>query len=205
MFVSRNAVNHALTIAAGELDWNHTRCWVTGPGSRQALTDAGIPTHAIDSPDEAAAQFDTEALWRVVQPQLRTNQTVLILRGSQADQADTAQEGVGRDWLMKQLQAAGVQVQTLAVYQRQCPVWDQALLAQACEAATDGSVWVFSSSQAVANLQKLLPDQDWSSAIALATHARIAQAATQAGFTQVQICKPVLAALIASLESRHEQ
>jgi uroporphyrinogen-III synthase len=204
MFVSRNAVSHALAIASG-FDGRSTRCWVTGPGSRQALTDAGVPATAIDAPDDTVAQYDTEALWRVVQPALQTDKPVLILRGTEANQTHTAVEGVGRDWLMQQLQAAGVKVQTLAVYQRQCPVWSQAQQAQAVEAAFNGSVWLFSSSQAVVNLQKLLPDQNWSAAHALATHARIAQAASDAGFKHVQICKPVLAAMLASLESGHEQ
>ena len=187
------------------MDWDRTRCWVTGPGSRQAAIEAGVPAQAIDAPDEAAAQYDTEALWQVVQPTLKANQAVVIVRGSQADQADTAMQGVGRDWLAQQLKAAGIEVHPLAAYQRQSVVWSAAQQAQARLAASDGSVWVFSSAQALANLHTLLPAQDWAKAMALTTHARIAQAATDMGFGEVQICKPVLSALLASLESRHEQ
>ena len=45
--------------------------FVTGPGSVAALLRAGVPLAAIDAPSEAAAQFDSEALWQVVQPQVR--------------------------------------------------------------------------------------------------------------------------------------
>lgn len=205
MFVSRNAVKHAMPALAGVVDWATTRCWVTGPGSRQALLAAGVPAAAIDAPHESAAQFDTEALWQVVRPGLKKDQPVLILRGSEADQSDSQMQGVGRDWLTQQLQSVGVPVLARAVYQRQCPVWHQDQCAQAALAATDGSVWVLSSSQAVAHLQKLLPAQPWAAAKALATHERIAQAAHQIGFIQIKVCKPTLSALLASLESWHEQ
>jgi len=201
MFVSRNAVNHTFSSGKPAVGWGQTRCWATGPGTRQALLQAGVPQALIDAPDEQVGQFDTEALWQVVRPGLLADKPVLILRGSEADQAETAAQGVGRDWLMQQLQAAGVAVQTVAVYQRVCPQWDEVQREQARLAGADGSVWVFSSSQAIVNVQKLLPGQDWSLAKALATHERIALAATQAGVGNVVVCKPVLGSMLASLES----
>jgi len=201
MFVSRNAVVHTFSAGNPVTSWGSTRCWATGPGTRQALLQAGVPQSLIDAPDEQAGQFDTEALWQVVRPALQPAKPVLILRGSEADQIETAVQGVGRDWLMQQLQAAGVPVQTVAVYQRVCPQWDPVQRDMARQAGADGSVWVFSSSQAIVNLQKLLPTQDWSLAKAIATHERIARAATQAGIGQVVVCKPVLGSLLASLES----
>ncbi|MGJ4749178.1 hypothetical protein ACQV5M_22630, partial [Leptospira sp. SA-E8] len=45
----------------------------------------------------------------------------------------------------------------------------------------------------IRNLRRLLPRQDWRQARALATHARIAQAAREAGFGQVEISRPALA------------
>jgi uroporphyrinogen-III synthase len=201
MFVSRNAVLHTFSVGKPAAGWGSTRCWATGPGTRQALLEAGVPQTLIDAPDEQAGQFDTEALWQVVRPVLLADKLVLILRGSDADQADTALEGVGRDWLMQQLQAAGLPVQTVAVYQRGCPIWDDLQREAARRAASDGSVWVFSSSQALVNLARLLPGQDWSLTKAITTHERIASAARQAGMVQVAICKPVLGHLLASLES----
>jgi uroporphyrinogen-III synthase len=110
-------------------------------------------------------------------------------------------QGVGRDWLMQQLIKAGVPVKTLAVYQRVCPQWDSAQLALATAAASDGSVWIFTSSQAIAHLKQLLPEVLWKAAKAIATHDRIAQAAVQAGVGKVVVCKPALSELLSSLES----
>ena len=201
MFVSRNAVTHTFTQDTPVAGAHGTRCWATGPGTRQALLDAGVAVELIDAPAADAGQFDTEALWQVVQAGLVPAKPVLILRGSEADQADSAAEGVGRDWLAQQLSRAGVPVDTLAVYQRACPVWNREQTARASLAATDASVWVFSSSQAIVYLQKLLPAQDWSAAITIATHERIGSAASRMGAGRVLVCKPVLGALLASLES----
>ncbi len=201
MFVSRNAVTHTFNAGQPASGWGNTRSWATGPGTRQALIQAGVPAHLIDAPPMDAAQFDTEALWQVVHGGLQTDKPVLILRGSEADQTDTAAQGVGRDWLMQQLALAGVTVHTLAVYQRGCPLWTQEQLLRASQAATDGSVWVFSSSQAIAHLHQLLPALDWSAMCVIATHERIAEAAALAGVRKLQVCKPALEALQSSLES----
>jgi uroporphyrinogen-III synthase len=199
MFVSRSAVQHAF--AAVKPSWGTTRCWATGPGTRQALLDAGVPAQLIDSPPELAGQFDTEALWRQVHAAVHARQPVVLLRGSDADKPDSSAEGIGRDWLMQQLQAKGVDVQTLAVYERHLPAWDAKRLLQAQAAALDGSVWVFSSTQSLVHLQQLLPLQAWSQARALATHPRIASAAQAMGWGDVRVCKPSLPQLLSSLES----
>ncbi len=201
MFVSSNAVTHTFNSGIPVSGWGNTRCWATGPGTRHALLAAGVPAYLIDAPAADSAQFDTEALWQVVQAGLVPAKPVLVLRGSEVDQAETAAQGVGRDWLMQQLALAGVTVNTLAVYQRGCPQWTQEQLEQAGLAASDGSIWVFSSSQAIVYLQKLLPTQDWSAATAIATHERIGSAASRMGAGRVLVCKPVIGALLASLES----
>ncbi|WP_431273802.1 hypothetical protein ACQ858_16885 [Variovorax ureilyticus] len=68
--------------------------------------------------------------------------------------------------------------------------------------AADGSaVWLFSSSEAVANLRALAPAIDWHAAAAVATHERIAQAARTAGFGRVRVSPPSLSSLVASIES----
>ncbi len=199
MFVSRSAVQHAFAVAKPA--WGTTRCWATGPGTRQALLDAGVPVQLIDSPSELAGQFDTEALWRQVHAGVHTHQPVVLLRGSDADKPDSSAEGVGRDWLLQQLKAKGATVQTIAVYERHLPRWDQARMQQAQAAAQDGSIWVFSSSQSLVHLQQLLPLQAWSQARALATHPRIATAVQAMGWGEVRICKPSLPQLLSSLES----
>ena len=51
------------------------------------------------------------------------------------------------------------------------------------------------------HLRQLLPGQDWSTARALCTHARIAAAAAAVGFGQVAQAPPLLDALVAFLQS----
>lgn len=175
------------------------RCWATGPGTQRALIEAGVPASHIDCPPETAAQFDSETLWQQVHHQVRAQQSVLIVRGNDGGGESVA--GQGRDWLGQQLQARGVQVQWLAAYARSVPDWsdEQRQLAQA--ATHDGSVWLLSSSQALVHLTQLLPQGRWSQASALATHPRIAQAAQDLGFARVRQVRPVLADVVASLES----
>jgi uroporphyrinogen-III synthase len=86
-------------------------------------------------------------------------------------------------------------------YQRERPRFSPEQLQLARAAATDGAVWLFSSSEAVANLQACLPGQDWRAARALTTHGRIAEAARAAGFGVVREARPALADILASLES----
>ena len=85
MFVSRAAVQHTFQHQQPKAGWGLTRCWATGPGTRQALLDVGVPEGLIDSPPLQAGQFDTEALWRVVSPLLVPGRPVLLLRGSDGD------------------------------------------------------------------------------------------------------------------------
>jgi uroporphyrinogen-III synthase len=176
------------------------------------LLSAGIPAAHIDSPPEHEAQFDSEALWRVVATQVEAlppfesgelaKPAVLIVRGSDEDtSADQASGGSGRDWLTQQLQAFGVTVSWVAAYARSAPVWTAAQCQQAEQAATDGSVWCFSSSQAISHLQQLLPAQNWAQTRCIATHARIAQSAQAIGFGEVHAARPLVADVVASLES----
>jgi uroporphyrinogen-III synthase len=72
---------------------------------------------------------------------------------------------------------------------------------QARQAASDGTLWLLSSSQALDNLRAALPGQAWNQAHALATHPRIAQTARALGFASVHECRPALADVAASIES----
>lgn len=207
MFVSGNAVvqfcaaQQAPTLAAWLQRAPHTRAWATGPGTRKALLSAGVAPQLIDAPEQG--QFDSEALWRLVQGGVQAGQRVLIVRGGDGRAGDASKaQGVGRDWLAQALQAAGVEAELVVAYTRCLPHWSDAQLERARSAAQDGSLWLFSSSEAIANLQQLLAGQDWRAARALATHPRIAQAARAAGFAAVRESRPSLAEVLASIESQ---
>lgn len=182
------------------------RYWATGPGTRQALLEAGVATDRIDAPNADASQFDSEALWQVVSPSLKKNAPVLIVRGSE-DASDSSNnqpfnsQGVGRDWLAQQIIHAGASVEFVVAYSRRPPQWSAQQLDIAKKASSDNSVWCFSSSQAVLHLQAQLPDVQWQQARCVATHARIAQTARDVGFVNVVQTRPVLSDVLASLES----
>jgi len=206
MFVSANAVDAffalkpplALSFCAN--DAIKTRAWATGPGTAAALQRAGVAPQCIDAPPADAAQFDSEALWQRVGKTVQAGQRVLIVRGSDG-QNESATQGVGRDWFAQRVREAGAAVDFVVSYQRARPRLDAAQLQLAREAAADGSVWLFSSSEALAHLQACLPGQDWQDARAVATHARIATAASQAGFGRVHESRPALADIMGSIES----
>lgn len=205
MFVSPNAVrmffepNRALVQAAPALAAITTRAWSPGPGTTAALIEAGWPADRIDAPAADAPQFDSEALWAQVGPQVRPGLRALIVRGG-----DGNAEPAGRDWLAAHLLAAGAALDQVAAYQRVAPTPDAAWRARAQQAASDGSVWLFSSSQAVGHLQQCLPGQGWQRAHAIATHPRIAEAARAAGFGAVHGARPTLEAVAASIKSLHD-
>jgi uroporphyrinogen-III synthase len=199
MFVSANAVEGFFAQQPAGAT-TPVQAWATGPGTVRALLHAGVPQGDIVAPPPDAAQFDSEALWQQVRERVGGHTHVLIVRG--ADAQALSSEGGGRDWFAQQLRLAGAGVEFLASYQRQRPEPDAPALQKACAAATDGSVWIFSSSEAVHNLKTVLPAQDWRAAIAVATHARIAEAARAAGFGQVRESRPSLADVLASIESR---
>jgi uroporphyrinogen-III synthase len=197
MFVSGNAVQQFFGSRPSEAAWPEgTRAWAPGLGTRAALLDAGVAQVFIDTPPPDSPQFDSESLWQRVAAQIAPGDRVLIVRGGDAHAASS-----GRDWLGDQLAAAGAHVETVAAYLRQPPCLDAKQLALAREAARDGSVWLFSSSQAIGFLGQILPQQDWSAARAIATHTRIAQAARGLGFSVVCESRPALDAIVAALES----
>lgn len=195
MFVSGNAVRHFFAQRpAGALF--PIRAWAPGPGTADALREAGVDETLIDGPAHDAAQFDSEALWLRIAPQVRHGDAILIVRGG-----DGQGRAAGREWLGEQLAQAGAGVQTVVAYVRHCPEWTAVQRGEALDAAADGSVWLFSSSEAVGHLRSLLPAQSWRDARALATHPRIAQAARDAGFGRVDMCRPAFEEVLGSLQS----
>ena len=183
------------------------RLMAPGPGTVAALLAAGVPAGQIDAPGDHAEQFDSEALWAVVGQRDWRGSRVLVLRGESPDAAGGAVSS-GRDWIARQWEAAGAQVDFVGVYQRRAPQFTGEQLERARAASADGSVWLFSSSEAVANLTRLpaLAGADWRGARAVATHPRIVEAVRAAGWGVVVASRPALKDIrdtLASIESLH--
>lgn len=199
MFVSAPAVAHFMPPSLAPTVSGSTvppRFWATGPGTVRALRRAGVPDGLIDAPSAEAGQFDSEALWHRAQSQVGAGARVLIVRGGDAQGRPT-----GRDWLAREVQGAGGTLDTVVAYRRIAPAFGEAERRLASEAAVDGSLWVFSSSESIGHLQRAMPSTDWRGARAIATHPRIGEAAREAGFGMVRLCQPGSAALLASIES----
>jgi uroporphyrinogen-III synthase len=142
----------------------------------------------IDSPAPQAAHFDSESLWAQVSEQIRPGDAVLILRGLDAQEPLAVDnEGSGREWLAEQIRSHQGLVHYQAVYQRTAP---SALPAWALNHPPHDLIWLFSSSQAVQHLHQCAPQATWQDSRALATHPRIAQAASEMGFGHVQLVPP---------------
>ncbi|MEI6025640.1 MAG: uroporphyrinogen-III synthase [Betaproteobacteria bacterium] len=195
MFVSMNAVAHFFALRPPDVRWPAgLRAGSTGPGTTAALRGCGVAQADIAQP-ALGEPSESEALWRQVADQPWGGRHVLVVRGED-----------GRNWLAQQFAQAGAEVEFLVAYQRRPPLLDEAATQLLAAAAVDpsGHVWLFSSSEAVSHLRALDPQADWSASRAVATHARIAQAARAAGFTQVLVVEPGLeavAACCAHLES----
>lgn len=207
MFVSANAVAHffAARPASVQAFKSHSairaRAWATGPGTARALLREGVAPELLDTPAPEQGQFDSEALWQVMAPQVHPGTRVLIVRGIDAGRSDDTAQGSGREWFAKRVSQAGARSEFVVAYQRCAPEFSAAEHELAGQSATDGSVWLLSSTEALANLIAWLPEQSWVDARALATHPRIAAAAKRAGFGVVCESRPTLADVVASLES----
>ena len=207
-FVHADSAQEAINTIA-----NHTfrpvppgmRFMAPGPGTVAALLAAGIPAAQMDAPPPDASQFDSEALWQVIGQRDWQGRRVLIVRGQSTGAPGNTS---GRDWIVRQWEAAGARVDFVGVYQRLPPVLNEAQIERARQAGTDGSVWLFSSSEAVANLRQLagLQGMDWRGARAVATHPRIAEAVRAAGWGVVVESRPALKDIrqtLGSIESHY--
>ena len=223
MFVSSNAVEHffginrvaapvfssydAINSVANDESFDAfltlppgVRCLAPGPGTAAALLAAGVPAAQIDAPLADAAQFDSEALWQVVGQRNWQGGRVLVVRGANGSDSEGP---AGRDWMARQWQAAGAAVDFVSVYERRAPALTDPQLQQVAGASADGSVWLFSSSQAVTNLMRQpgLARLDWRRARAVATHPRIVETVSAAGWGVVVASRPALNDILATLRS----
>jgi uroporphyrinogen-III synthase len=193
MFVSANAVEHFFGARPKDATWPAgVLAGSTGPGTSAALLAAAVPAADLVQPPADAPRFDSEALWALLQDRDWAGHAAMIVRGEE-----------GRDWLAETLRARGATVTFVAAYRRLVPTPDagqHALLAAAMALPAE-HLWIFSSSEAVANLQALNAQADWSKSRALASHPRIAQAAREAGFAEVAIVPPTPEAVVQWLAS----
>ena len=193
MFVSPSAVDRFFALKPAGLAWPvGVIAAGTGPGTGRALLAAKVPAAAVLTPPDDENQFDSEALWVVLRSRVQwAGSAALIVRG----------EG-GRDWLADTLRQQGASVHFVEAYRRTEPVLDapaQAALQQAL-AQPAACCWLFSSSEAVGHLPTLAPGVDWSPAVALATHPRIAAAARRLGFGRVVQVPPSPEAVVKLLQ-----
>ena len=194
MFVSPNAVSHFFAARPAELlahGWPAaTRAAATGPGTLQALHDAGVPAALCVAPPPDAAQFDSTALWALLQHEPWTGRNVLVLRG----------DG-GRAEFAECLRSAGASVQFVQAYRRGPPQLTDPERAQLADALADPAthLWWLSSAEALGYLPALAPGAEWRSASALTSHPRIAQRARELGFGRVVEAPPTLQGVRAAL------
>ena len=193
VFVSVNAVLQFFAARPADAEWPLTLLVAApGPGTAEALRSEGVAAATIVEPADDAPQLDSEALWERLSAHAWRGARVLVVRG----------DG-GREWLAEQLAAAGAEVDTVASYLRRVPQLTAEVQRRIDAACADpaGHVWLFSSSEAIANLEHLAGAAAGGGSRAIATHPRIAARARQAGFATVSEVAPGIDAVAACIQS----
>ena len=164
-----------------------TAIGAVGAGTRRAIRAripgaALAPLFAPEAPESGSEGSGSEQLWQVLSPSINRLHRVLILRAEH-----------GREWLHDQMSAAGARVDAVAVYTRRVAMISSnaAATVRGWQAAGRNAVLVIASSEAVdAVIRQLdgLVGVAWTrSALALASHERIAQRLRTAGFVRVGV------------------
>lgn len=193
VFVSANAVLHFFAARPLDAEWPMPLLAAApGPGTAEALRAEGLADAAIVEPAPDSPQLDSEALWQRLAAHEWRGARVLIVRG----------DG-GRDWLGERLAEAGAEVETVAAYTRALPRLSAEARHDLDAAFADpaGHVWLFSSSEAIANLEALAGAARANRSRAIATHPRIAARARQAGFASVSEVPPGFDAVVTCIQS----
>lgn len=165
---------------------------------------AGVAQDKVLHPEGLDSLQDSEALWTVLEPRLGQWQRVLIVRGHN-----------GREWLGQRLESHGLDVQRLAIYQRNAAQWSPEQGSQIRDSLQAGPLAVLlSSSQSAdavfANVQRLGLQDVWAQCAYVVIHPRIEEhlqsLLLQAGIAappMVKRCTPddddIVAALMAVL------
>lgn len=171
IFVSSNAVQYAFT-QIPKLHQNIVpgkNFAAIGQATAQALNKLGV--QQVLAPDQG---FDSEGLLNLPAMNKIQDQSVLIIKGTS-----------GRTELYDTLMTRKANVHTLDVYQRQLPRNnDPAVLTETVDAI------LFSSSESVVNMLKMLPAGDCDTVLqsqTIAGHARIGAKVTSLGFKKLPI------------------
>jgi uroporphyrinogen-III synthase len=186
--VSRNALDGLIAWYGLAALQNAAVRWLCpGAGTAQQLVSLGIAAQRIVQPALHAPQ-DSWHLWQTLQAHapLQSGQNLLVVKG-----CDAGLSAAPQNWFATQALGSGCSVEEIISYQRQAPDLTVAQAELAQSAAQDGSVWLFSSSLAIAHLRQALPEIDFKGTPCIATHERIGQTAQQHGF-QARICQPLL-------------
>jgi uroporphyrinogen-III synthase len=108
----------------------------------------------------------------------------------------------GRDWLAERLREAGATVESLPAYRREAPDFAGSEAQRLTQAiAASDVVWLFSSAEAIANLERAAGSGRFAHSRAVATHPRIAERARAAGFGRVVEAGPRFDAVVACIQS----
>ena len=191
-FVSANAVERFFAVRPVDVAWpTGVEAAVPGPGTAATLRELAGPAVVVVEPDSDAPQFDSEAVWARLRGRDWQGASVLVVRG----------DG-GRDWLAERLVESGATVDAVSAYRRLAPRFagvDRERLESIV--ADRSAVWLFSSSEAIANLESAAGAGRFATARAVATHPRIAARARAAGFGRVVEAAPGLDAVVGCIQS----
>lgn len=186
IFISPNAVECGMRLLGA--DWpTHLPIAVVGRGSAEALDRRGINSahgYQISFPKDSR-NWDSEGLWAEINsvPVSWSGKQILFLKGAG-----------GRDWLGQQFLDQGATIHEVVTYRRlplsvESPSWRQV---QKLEANT--TACIINSSEALRHLVDVLDQSlpwgpSWFNSVTIiCSHQRIAQAAKEAGFKQVECC-----------------
>lgn len=202
-FVSPNAIDAAFA---------HITRWpagvtaaVVGEGSRLALAAHGVTgdRFAVVCPPDSGPS-DSEHLLRTLDLGALKDRDVLIIRGES-----------GRELMADGLRAAGARVDVVPAYRRSVPALTPALAARLRHLLAGDHDWIVTSSEALRGLCALLAELDAqgpagapSSVVSMqqqhliVPHARIAETASELGFSRLTLTGSGDERLLAALQSR---
>jgi uroporphyrinogen-III synthase len=202
-FVSPNAIDAAFA---------HIKQWpagvtaaVVGEGSRLALAAHGVTpdkVHIVSPADNGHS--DSEHLLQALDLAALKDQPVLIIRGES-----------GRELMADGLRAAGARVDVVAAYRRSVPQLTPALEATLRRLLAQENDWIITSSEALRGLLALLEELDTKNSGGsspfvvsmqqqhlIVPHARIAETASNLGFSRLTLTGSGDERLLAALQSR---